>query len=247
MSYIAVFFLPYSREQFDSFETKECHFSSQFQCSKSYINSTVVPVNDSVTTTNPELYALPAPPPPPPPNPYSYYHHQYKTISTTTEPTVPPRVGSICAGSVSATTTNNPTSAQRFCSASTTAAAYSTVQISCDKSHCCCKRQRTVNGTETIEFTGDGTLCTAAASTSGVCTVMVNARHPNEHPMMIPSAAALFADNTHLDTVTNAMANSIRILQEVREKEEKLVEASRKLNEEHQKLCREKEKLENEK
>lgn len=63
-------------------------------------------------------------------------------------------------------------------------------------------------------------------------------------PNQLPTA--IFTAN-NLQNVTTAMANSIRILQEVREKEEKLAEASRKLNEEHMKLAREKEKLEHEK
>lgn len=107
------------------------------------------------------------------------------------------------------------------------------MKIACENSLCCCKRKVTGSGTE------DSLYSTA---TSGMCTLVMNGRHPE---MILPTA--LIADNGHLDTVTSAMANSIRILQEVREKEEKLVEASRKLNEEHLKLCREKEKLENEK
>lgn len=145
---------------------------------------------------------------------------------------------------------------QSYCSATTTAAAtsFSSVQIAstigppapplpvantCEKTRCCCKRQRIKDVYLMNQTSGLGTLAIPPPPPPPPSQTQISTSSGTTH-------LCTFSGD-QLDNVTSAMANSIRILQEVREKEEKLVEASRKLNEEHLKLCREKERLEHEK
>lgn len=272
-----------SRDQYHIFDArKECHFSSEQSSSHAFSTNSKASLikspsestlyypasSSSSATLNPaRSYAA------------YYHHHQYKTIQTA--PLLKP-----CNVATGSTNVSLDGPGAHFCAS----AAYSTVQISsngstianggstCDKSRCCCKRQRTVTATTTApeasgqllyETCGAPVGSPLIASTCSSCTLVMqsnaalhpDATHHHHHshhggpggghhasglsvgPPPPPPSSLFTADSARLDQVTSAMANSIRILREVREKEEKLVEASRMLNEEHQKLCREKEKL----
>ena len=253
-----------SRDQYQVFgNSKECHVSHHRQ----YLTKSLVKSPSESTLYYPSNGASS------PPSYSTFYHHHHQSYQTS--------IGQCSDSLESSTSTANGSSSigdgtQHYC-------AYSTVQISsgnsaitsattvptngttihCDKSRCCCKRQRTITDNGVI-YTARSDVTTSPQSSIHLpqcssCTLVMNAQSSTQPSPIAPAptslhvippppppsaTAALFATTpAHLDQVTSAMTNSIRILQEVREKEEKLVEASRKLNEEHQKLCREKEKL----
>ena len=120
---------------------------------------------------------------------------------------------------------------------------------SCAKNRCCCERQRSKDKHHQQQHSICNRPSTFSLDGNSYAHPLPPSSSSSVVPVLPPAVppVTLFTNVNHVDQVTNAVTNSIRILQEVREKEEKLVEASRKLNEEHEKLCREKEKLEIEK